>query len=270
MANPGAVTVGSPRFRSGKVDGCDVVHAWFPPGAVIDTHRHERPTVAIMLNGGFDLQFGARGFACPASTVAVEPASELHRNVIGSAGADVLVLQPDVSRGEAWLPFARFLNEISCRQHRGVTRIAARIVGELSNPDAFSPLALEAFGLEALLTAARLRRGTRGAERPPWLVRACEMMRDDPCTVRTVREIAAEVGVDPATLTRGFRGALGCSVGSFSRRARIEWVAVRLSITTDSIAAIAVCAGFADQSHMSRVFRHQVGCTPARYRREHT
>src|SRR5215471_14169195 len=71
----------------------------------------------------------------------------------------------------------------------------------------------------------------------------------------------------PVHLARAFRVHFGCSVGEFLRRRRVEWAANALATTEESLAAIAQCAGFCDQSHFTRVFRHVMGMRPGAYRR---
>jgi AraC family transcriptional regulator len=44
--------------------------------------------------------------------------------------------------------------------------------------------------------------------------------------------------------------------------------AAQIAQTDVPIARIAVDAGFADQSHFTRMFKRYVGTTPARYRRD--
>jgi AraC family transcriptional regulator len=55
-------------------------------------------------------------------------------------------------------------------------------------------------------------------------------------------------------------------MGSYVRRLRLEWAAKELGRTDSSLAAIALAAGFADQSHFTRAFKYQVGITPSVYR----
>jgi AraC family transcriptional regulator len=47
---------------------------------------------------------------------------------------------------------------------------------------------------------------------------------------------------------------------------RVEWAAAEILSGHRSLAEIAAEAGFADQSHFTRVFRRQVGVTPGEYR----
>jgi AraC-like DNA-binding protein len=47
----------------------------------------------------------------------------------------------------------------------------------------------------------------------------------------------------------------------------LEWATTRLGETDEPIAQIALDAGFADQSHLTRAFKQHTGLTPAEYRR---
>jgi hypothetical protein len=46
-----------------------------------------------MLRGSFDLDLTGRSLSCTPGTLVTEPAGERHANRIGSAGAEVIVLQ---------------------------------------------------------------------------------------------------------------------------------------------------------------------------------
>ena len=61
---------------------------------------------------------------------------------------------------------------------------------------------------------------------------------------------------------------LRASVGEYGRRLRPAWAAAELARGGKPLAEIAASASFADQSHFTRVFRRQVGTTPARYREQ--
>ncbi|PYO90670.1 MAG: hypothetical protein DMD66_01815 [Gemmatimonadetes bacterium] len=78
---------------------------------------------------------------------------------------------------------------------------------------------------------------------------------------------AAMCGGHPDYFARAFRTWFGAAVGAYVRRLRLDWAADRLARTEVPIVEIALDAGFADQSHFTRAFRHQVGVTPGDYRR---
>jgi AraC-like DNA-binding protein len=50
------------------------------------------------------------------------------------------------------------------------------------------------------------------------------------------------------------------------RRLRLEWAAQRLAESSDPLSAVALGAGFADQSHLNRHFRRRYGFTPGEFR----
>lgn len=79
--------------------------------------------------------------------------------------------------------------------------------------------------------------------------------------------LGARFGVSPSHLARRFREEFGVTVGERIRELRLEAAAERLRQGERPISEIATESGFADQSHLTRLFRKQFGPTPARYRR---
>jgi AraC family transcriptional regulator len=87
---------------------------------------------------------------------------------------------------------------------------------------------------------------------------------DTPVNVAT---LAADLGVHPVYLARAFRARWGCSPRDYVQRLRVRAAAAKLASDGEPIATIALDAGFADQSHMTRVFTRCFGVAPAAYRR---
>jgi AraC family transcriptional regulator len=260
------VTMGSPRFRSLGLDGFAVIDAWFPAGEVLAEHTHDRACVAVMLGGSFDLHLTGKAFHCPASTVFTEPAGERHANFIGSAGAHVVVVQPDPARAELLRPFARLLDGATHRNHAGIAERASRLARELDAMDDLSALAAEGIVLEMLATLVRLE--ADGARRPPpWLLQAQEMLHGQFTEAIRAAQVADAVGVHPAHLARVFRSHFKQSMGSYVRGLRLDWAARELVGSDASLSAVALAAGFADQSHFTRFFKRHTGLTPNAYRR---
>lgn len=79
--------------------------------------------------------------------------------------------------------------------------------------------------------------------------------------------LARAVERHPAHLAKQFRLRFGVSIGEYVRRLRVQDVARRLAESGEPLARVAVDAGFADQSHMHRVFVARMGVTPGAYRR---
>ena len=260
------VTMGSPSFRSLALDGFAVVEAWFPAQEVLADHTHDRACVAVMLDGSFDLHLSGREYHCPPATVFTEPAGETHANFIGTAGAHVVVVQPDPTSTEMLRPFAGFLDQPTHRNHAGMADRASRLARELDQADDLSALAAEGIVLELLATLARVE--AAGIRRPPpWLLRAQELLHAHFTQVIRTGDVASAVGVHPAHLARVFRHHFKLSIGSYVRRLRLDWAARELVWSDVSLTAVALAAGFADQSHFTRFFKRHTGLTPNAYRR---
>jgi AraC family transcriptional regulator len=91
---------------------------------------------------------------------------------------------------------------------------------------------------------------------------------DDRYAERELRiaDLAALAGVDPAHLARAFRAHCGTTAGAYLRETRVRRAAGALARSSAPLGQIALDAGFADQSHFTRVFRLAYGVTPQRWR----
>jgi AraC-like DNA-binding protein len=67
-------------------------------------------------------------------------------------------------------------------------------------------------------------------------------------------------------LARAYRRHYHRSVGEELRRLRVDAVRAKIASGDFSLAAAAAESGFADQSHMSRVFRRLAGMSPGEFR----
>ena len=236
----------------------------FPPALVLPPHAHDRPTLAVVMTGGFETRLATDVLVCGQSSLRIEPAGSSHTNRFGPQGAHIVVVQPD--RSSPLLgPAADALDRADHRRDLHAGLIGRAIASEFRHPDAISPLALQGLGLELVAGLARAAHLPRSA--PPHVARATELIHDRFLEPLRIETIAGAVGVRPSDLVRAFRSFHGIPIGSYARRLRLEWVARRLAESDDPIAALAHDAGFADQPHLTRVFRAFTGLTPARYRR---
>lgn len=263
------VSLGSPRFRSADHGGFLVSDIWFPPGLVLPPHHHDRTVVAVTLSGRWASVMDGRPRESTPGELLTEPAGQRHGNHFSRAGARVLIIQPDpVMRAEALRACGTLLTEINHARAPLPHTLARRLSAEIRYPDATSPLAIEALALELLASAARIEGRPSEGRRPPlWLRRVVDYLQAhvlEPSDLDTLTGIA---GVTPSYLVRAFRRHQGLSLASYTRRLRLDWAAERLTSTDAPIAEIALAAGFADQSHFTRVFRRELGTPPASFRR---
>jgi AraC family transcriptional regulator len=172
-----------------------------------------------------------------------------------------------VKVNDASSPVARPLARLTELRGRSLEWLGWRLAGELHASDVAAPLAAEGLALELLAATNRERAVDRRSTRPPrWLANAEEILRARLGEPVRLRDLAAATGVHPAHLARVFRAHYGVSVGEYSRQLRLSWAAAQLASGDTPVATVAADAGFADQSHFTRLFKRHVGMTPARYR----
>ncbi len=117
----------------------------------------------------------------------------------------------------------------------------------------------------SLLVARHGSRPLRMHGQPPCVARALRQMDDAPERSVTLAELAALSGVSRFQLLRGFARFVGTTPHAYLLQQRVR-LARRLLSAGRHPAEAAAEAGFADQSHLTRAFRRQLGITPARYR----
>jgi AraC family transcriptional regulator len=79
-------------------------------------------------------------------------------------------------------------------------------------------------------------------------------------------DLAASVALSRFHFARRFRRSFDTSPHEFVLRQRVAQAKELLARTDTPLPAIAFGCGFADQSHLNRVFKSQVGTTPGRFR----
>ena len=82
----------------------------------------------------------------------------------------------------------------------------------------------------------------------------------------TLRDLAMEAEVSPFHFARVFKQATGLTPHQYVISRRVERARRLLAKGGRSIAAIAAETGFASQSHLTEMFRREVGMTPRAYR----
>ena len=83
----------------------------------------------------------------------------------------------------------------------------------------------------------------------------------------SLAEVARECGLSRGYFTQAFKATTGQTPHQWRLRYRIDKAKTLLLETSTSLAEIAIACGFADQSHLTRVFSQHVGDSPASWRR---
>lgn len=95
-----------------------------------------------------------------------------------------------------------------------------------------------------------------------------EWLRQDIKDPPTLQELAASCGLSVSHFTRAFRESTGLPPHRWLLAARVKQAQDMLHRSTMPISHIALDCGFADQSHLTRVFSKHVGISPASWRRQ--
>lgn len=252
------------RVRSADLDGFTLAELSFPPGYVQQPFDPRLPYLAFVLEGSLVKSFRSGALCLEAAGGLTMPVGARHGARFGSRGARIVIVKPKADTGR----FARYFGRLLEVRGAGLCWLASRLSSELRASDTAAALAAEGLALELLAATRRDQRGERSARRAPaWLNAAEELLRTRVGDCLRLGELAGLVGVHPVHLARAFRAHYGVSVGEFGRRVRLEWAAAELARSEEPLAVVAARAGFADQSHFTRLFRQEIGTTPAAYRR---
>lgn len=79
-------------------------------------------------------------------------------------------------------------------------------------------------------------------------------------------DLAGVACLSPYHFSRSFKLALGVGPQRYIMQRRLERAKTLLRRNDQPLAWIAQEAGFSDQSHLTSLFRHEVGVTPGRFR----
>jgi AraC family transcriptional regulator len=103
---------------------------------------------------------------------------------------------------------------------------------------------------------------------PGWLREIDATIRERFHEPLELRAISSRAGVHPAHLCRAFRRFRGRTISDAVLGMPMQQVCRRLIESDDFLSTIAIESGFADQSHMSRIFKRVTGHSPGAYRRQ--
>jgi AraC family transcriptional regulator len=244
--------------------GLTLTETRHPPGAHVPRHCHENAYFCLIRRGTYREEFGGRQRSCGPRMLAFHPPEEVHAEHID--GEEVRSFNLEIT--PSWLKSvtgaASLDQPFDCRGGP-LVGLAARLLDEFEHPDASSPLIIEGLTLELLGLCARQTRG--GPAVPRWLLRVRDLLTERCTAAFTLAGLAAEAGVHPGYLAGAFRRHFGCTLGAYVRRQRVALACRHLTDSDAPLADVALRAGFADQSHFTRVFKRHTGLTPAAYRR---
>jgi AraC-like DNA-binding protein len=238
-------------------------------GYAFPRHFHDEYHITVMLRGAqYSTQNGIRILQAAGEVTTSRP-GEIHDGApVNGAGREfwtlyfpsdslrALYLAADANDrvGEDW--GAKFT--VSQRTRSSLSTLFRSIsVGE-------SQLCIEGFMIHAvrLLTEEQGGRPMQEPRRvPPEIELARQAIDDDPARNYTLSELATLTRLSPYQVLHGFQRRIGLPPHAYQMQRRINF-AKNLIQRGLPLAQAAADSGFADQSHMSRLFRACIGVPP--------
>jgi AraC family transcriptional regulator len=133
----------------------------------------------------------------------------------------------------------------------------------------FQDEALDDFEVDAIVSemlGIALRMVDRDRPQRAWVVDVKTLLREQFAEHISLEVLAGEAGIHPASLARGFRLDEGTTIGDYVSRLRVQHACRLMSDASIGLSDIAASCGFADQSHLTRVFKSITGLPPGLFR----
>ena len=227
-------------------------------------HNHRAILVGLVLSGQRRLLLPAGELCVTAGDGFVLPADLPHRCTIdGAHSYRVAVIQPSLWRSFAAAPQQAQLLRAGSPALLAARRLIASLRGVRN------ALAIDA-GLVALQQALCPDEASDDqadhAPPPARLLAVRDWLDAHGCEVVRLTTLARLAGCSPGLTNRLFRQQFGLPPYEYLLQRRLRLAAQRLRESAQSLADIAYEAGFADQSHLQRLFRRAYGTTPQAYR----
>ena len=230
------------------------VHAYGPRSGM-PLHSHSEASIGFVLAGEVRETTPLGEEVGGPGSLVLKAAGLPHANDFGRDGALMV--------GTRIAPAIQRLLNIEWRWLHGrrAALLGFRLASEVISGDRFG--AAEE-SLLALLREPKLPNSAGPA--PMAIARVRDVLHARPCRRPSVMALAAEAGLHPVYLTRRFRQFYHTSISGYARRLRAGLAAERLA-AGDSATVVAHDLGFADHSHLHRIFLAEFGITPAGYQR---
>lgn len=223
----------------------------YDAGMTIPLHEHRDAYVTFVLQGRYRERSSGASREYDRRDAVIHAPAERHEDVFPFGAATCLNIHG-----------ASFDRSVHVRSTM-TSMIPMRLQQELREPDALSSMVVEALMLELFVAGAR---ESTAARAPRWLTEARSLVEARFRQPLALSDIAAAVEVHATHVARAFRTHYGTTVGELIRHLRVDYAKERLA-SPAPLKEIALDAGFADQSHLTRTFRRVTGFTPAMYRR---
>lgn len=224
-----------------------------------DFHCHENPHLILLLNGGNVYNSHRHSHEKTAGDMLFYHSGEIHQTLPGTALSKCINLE--VERG---FMDRHHLSEETLQRAAGAgpeTKfLVLKMYKELLADD---PLTKPSLQLLFLGMVGRAQ--TEVSQKPAWLAQVLALLHDEWDTVPELDGLAKTVGVHPVTISKYFTKYVGCTLGDYLRKIKVDKSIALIRGGQHSLTEVAVACGFADQSHFIRNFKTYTGLRPKEF-----
>ncbi len=240
--------------------------ALYDPALEIATHLHPWATLSLTVEGGYLEDWGVTRVRCDRAALVFHPPGDVYGDRISEAGSRCLTIAIDPAVFTSAAAAIPSLARLRASRRAPPRWLAFQLRRELELGDDLTADSVKSLVLGLLAEIGdRPALEARGAP-PLWLERVRDQIHDEFARGLSLETLAYSAGVHRVHLAREFRRRFGCTAGHYIRQRRIEYACQRLAGFHEPLSAIALDAGFADQSHFTNTFRRLVGTTPGVFR----
>lgn len=235
-------------------------------------HTHDQFGIGLILRGAQHSHSGRGKVEAGAGDLITVNPGEVHDGApIGDAGRQwcILYVEPalvahaiaDIVEGRhGWREFARpVIRDTTLAQ--GFRRLYAAATAP---PAGAATPGRESLLLALLASSLDLPRSRPPSAVPAAIAQARALIDDDPAAPVSLADLACASGLSRFQVLRGFSQATGMTPHAYQVQRRVA-LARRLIRLGATLTDAAIASGFADQSHMTRVFVRLYGLTPGVY-----
>jgi AraC family transcriptional regulator len=256
------VTLGQ-TIASARIGGfvfTDTVHG---PNLHLRRHAHENAAVSIVLTGACAQNTGREILACTPEAALLEPPALVHETRYENAWTRTFILEIPSSHRFFCNPL-RLFGRYRLLRTPAIVESLHDLAREFQSARLDDTAYLLAAAQDVLanihcdlprLDGSRVAREAR------------DFVLERYATGLRLDALAAAVDRHPMHVCKVFRREYGISIGGFARSLQVRHAIRELRAEEElPLSAVALSAGFSDQSHFTRVFKLYVGLTPHAYR----
>ena len=251
-------------FHKRRTDTAVFSESVYQSSMALPEHSHDLGFFTLIVNGYYSEILGSKTVVYSPQTVLWRQAELTHRDRIEAASSRFFFVEIQSSVADRLRELERIPDHLAER-NGSLTWLASRLRSEIVTGDAASSLIAEGITLEMMGQLARKRVVVEKCA-PKWLTRVIERLDNEFAENITNESLAADAGVHPVHLAAIFRKFKHETIGEYVQKRRVEHASALLQDLEMPLTEIAYECGFADQSHLTRIFKRWVGMTPGAFR----